>query len=89
MHAYLKEMDVVISLRESVQSTISDAELRHVLLQRLQHGLGLGQRLPLLGPDELLHLQALALYGAGQFGEHPLTVLHGRLSRLLVGHLVG
>lgn len=65
---------MVICLGQPVQMTVSDVELGHVFVQSLENGLCPGHSLSLLGLDQLSHLQALPLYGAGQLGEDPLAV---------------
>lgn len=63
---YLKEVDVVLSLRKFLQLSIGPPELHHLPLYLLQQLLSLTDSCPLLDSDQLLHLAALFLYGADQ-----------------------
>lgn len=80
---YLKEVDVVLSLRKFLQLSVSPPELHHLPLYLLQQLLSLTDSCPLLDSDQLLHLAALFLYGADQPGENPLTLLHCSLRGVL------
>lgn len=73
---YLKEVDVVFSLRKLLQLCVCSPELRDFPLDLLQQLLSLTDSCPLLASEELLHLTALLLNGTDEPGENPLTFLH-------------
>ncbi len=80
---YLKEVDVVLGVRELLQLGVSPPELHHLPLYLLQQLLSLTDSCSLLDSDQLLHLTALFLYGADQLGENPLTLLQCCLGGVL------
>lgn len=73
---YLKEVDVVLGMRQLLKLSIGPPELDCLPLYLLQQLLGLIEGCSLLDSEQLLQLAALFLYGADQLGENPLTLLH-------------
>lgn len=82
---YLKEMDVVLSVRQFVQFSLILLLLSNLLLYLLQQLLSLTDDRLFLGSDQLSHLEPLQLDGANQLSEDRVALFSCCPSRALEG----
>lgn len=76
-------MDVVLSVRKSVQLSLILLQLSDLLLDSVQQLLSLTDGCLLLGLDQLSHLKTLQLDRPNQFGEEGVAFLSCRSSGAL------
>lgn len=82
---YLKEMDVVLGVRQFFQFSLILLLLSNLLLYLLQQLLSLTDNRLFLGSDQLSHLEPLQLNGVNQFSEDGVTLFSCCPSRALEG----
>lgn len=77
--SYLDEVDVVFSAGELGDLVVSPFQVFDLVVQTVHVALGVVQRCPLVGGDELDHLLLHPLDGAQHVPEQLLTLFHGHL----------